>query len=228
MFYKISKFENHIRKNDVIMMSLRKTMEKFGPPQTRQIIYHSKGTDKSYPKMYFLLNLSHCVKSYGHFCQILVLFMMTAHQIWSCHVTQDANFEIFLFCPNSKLNIWKRQKISSGKALYFRSYQPKTSQGVENTPPPSAFRVNIIRHYTFFYTRYAFFVVLNYQKHKYLALLSLSKNLTSVFNRQLSLSKSRLSGSFSYKRPIRFFFSNLEPFRSYYSAELEHKKHTLL
>ena len=117
------------------MMSLRKTMEKFGPPQTRQIIYHSKGTDKSYPKMYFLLNLSHCVKSYGHFCQILVLFTMTAHQIWSCHVTQDANFEIFLFCPNSKLNIWKRQKISSGKALYFRSYQPETSQGVENTPP---------------------------------------------------------------------------------------------
>ena len=46
---------------------------------------------------------------------------------------------------NSKLNIWKCQKISSGKALYFRSYQPKTSRGVENTPPPSAFRVNIIR-----------------------------------------------------------------------------------
>ena len=53
---------------------------------------------------------------------------MTAHQIWSCHVTQDANFEFFLFCPNSKLNIWKRLKISSGKALYFRGYQPNNKK----------------------------------------------------------------------------------------------------
>ena len=35
MFYKICKFENHIRKNDVIMMSLPKTMEKFGPPRNQ-------------------------------------------------------------------------------------------------------------------------------------------------------------------------------------------------
>ena len=25
------------------------------------------------------------------------LFMMPAHQIWSCHVTQDADFEFFYF-----------------------------------------------------------------------------------------------------------------------------------
>ena len=37
--------------------------------KTKQIIYISKGFDKSYPKMYYLLNLSHCVKSYGHLCQ---------------------------------------------------------------------------------------------------------------------------------------------------------------
>ena len=42
--------------------------------ETKQIIYHSKGIDESYPKMYFLLNLSHYVKSYGHFCQILAFF----------------------------------------------------------------------------------------------------------------------------------------------------------
>ena len=42
--------------------------------ETRQIIYHSKGIDESYPKMYFLFNLSHYVKSYGHFCQILAFF----------------------------------------------------------------------------------------------------------------------------------------------------------
>ena len=39
--------------------------------ETKQIIYHSKGIDESYPKMYFLLNLSHYVKRYGHLCQIL-------------------------------------------------------------------------------------------------------------------------------------------------------------
>ena len=49
--------------------------------ETKQIIYHSKGIDESYPKMYFLLNLSHYVKSDGHFSQILAFFAMPAHQI---------------------------------------------------------------------------------------------------------------------------------------------------
>ena len=63
-------------------------------------------------------------------------FTMPAHHIWSYDVIQKANFENFLFCPNSTFNIRKSHKISSGKALYFRSYQPKTSRGggVENTP----------------------------------------------------------------------------------------------
>ena len=88
--------------------------------------------------MYFLLNLSHCVKTYGHFCQILAFFTMPAHQVWPCHVTQEANFENFLFCPNSTFNIGKSHKISSGKAFCVRSYQSKTSTegGVENTTPP--------------------------------------------------------------------------------------------
>ena len=38
-------------------------------------------------------------------------------------------FGKLLFCPNSTFNIRKSHKISSGKALYFRSYQPKTSPG---------------------------------------------------------------------------------------------------
>ena len=45
----------------------------------------------------FLLNLGYCVKSYGHFCEILALFVVPAHQIWSCLMTQDAHFENFLF-----------------------------------------------------------------------------------------------------------------------------------
>ena len=61
---------------------------------------------------------------------------MLAHQIWSCHVAQEANFEHFVFYPNSKFNIRKSHKISSVKAPYFRSYQPKTSREVGKHPPP--------------------------------------------------------------------------------------------
>ena len=49
----------------------------------------------------------------------------------SCQVIQEANVENILFCPNSIFqNIEKNHKISSEKALYFRSYQPPP------TPPP--------------------------------------------------------------------------------------------
>ena len=99
-FHKIYKFENHVTRNDVIMMSLPKTMEtmgKCGPPRNQQIICQSKGIGESCPKMYFILNLSHYVKSCGHFGQILAFFTMPTHQIWSYHVTKEANFENFLF-----------------------------------------------------------------------------------------------------------------------------------
>ena len=89
---------------------------------------------KTMEKMHFLLNWSNCVKRYGHFCQILALLMIPTHQIWSCQVTQDENFENLLFCPNSIFNIRKSHKISSGKAVYFRSYQQKSS--LETPPTP--------------------------------------------------------------------------------------------
>ena len=47
------------------MMSLTKNLQNSDLCKTKQNIYHLKGIDKSHPKMYFLLNLSHCVKSYG-------------------------------------------------------------------------------------------------------------------------------------------------------------------
>ena len=59
------------------MMSLPKTMENNGkqcenadPGGTKQTIYRSKVFYESYTKMSLLLNLSHCVKCYGHLCQI--------------------------------------------------------------------------------------------------------------------------------------------------------------
>ena len=58
---------------------------------------------------------------------------MSTHQILPCHLIQIANFENFLFCPNSTYNSGKSHKISAGKTPYFISYQPKTSPG--GTPP---------------------------------------------------------------------------------------------
>ena len=74
--------------------------------------------------------------------------MMPAHQIWSCHVTQEANLENVLFCPNSTFNIGKSHKMSSGKPLYFRSYQPKTSrEGWKHpSPVPLGLTFNLMGH----------------------------------------------------------------------------------
>ena len=70
--------------------------------------------------MHFLLYLSRCVKSYGHFCKFW-LFAMPAHQIWSCHVTQDANFELFLFCPNSIFKVGDNSLIIHKSAYHLFS-----------------------------------------------------------------------------------------------------------
>ena len=72
-FYKICKFEDHVIRNDVIMMSLPKTMENVDVRETRQVIYQSKGLDESYPKMQVLSNLSNFVKRYGHLSEILAI-----------------------------------------------------------------------------------------------------------------------------------------------------------
>ena len=74
-------------------------------------------------------------KVLGIFVKFWHIFTMPAHQIWSYHVTQEANFDFFLFCSNSTFNIRKSHKISSGKALYFRSYQPKTSRDGKHPSP---------------------------------------------------------------------------------------------
>ena len=81
--------------------------------ETKETIYHSKGIDESYPKMYFSLNLSYYVKRYGNLCQIVAFFTMPAPQIWLSHMTQEANFEKNLFFPNSAFNIRKSYKIST-------------------------------------------------------------------------------------------------------------------
>ena len=101
MFHKISKFKNHVTRNNVIMTSLPKTMENNGEmrisAKQKQIIYHSKGIAESYPKMYFLLNLSCYVKRYGYFCQILALFYDAPSPNMVMSRDPRSNFEIFVF-----------------------------------------------------------------------------------------------------------------------------------
>ena len=99
--------------------------------ETKQIIYHSKGIDESY-KTYFLLNLSHYVKRYGHFYDAHSPNMVMSPD-------PRSNFEKFLHFPNSAFNIRKSYKIYRRKTLLFRNYQPKRKY--PPPPPSSAFRV---------------------------------------------------------------------------------------
>ena len=70
------------------------------------------------------------------FCQILAFFTMPALQIWPCHPDPRSKFRKNFIFPNFSFNIGKSCKISSRKALYFRSYQPKTSCFTKFSLPP--------------------------------------------------------------------------------------------
>ena len=99
-------------------------------------MYQSKGIDESYPKMCFLLNLSHCVKSYGHFLSNFGSFYNARSPNMVMSRDPRCKFLIFfLFCPNFTFNIRKGHKISSQKAFYLRSYQQNTSRGWKHPPP---------------------------------------------------------------------------------------------
>ena len=85
--------------------------------------------------MYFLLNLSHYVKSYEHLCQILVFFTMPALQIWPCQVTQGANFEKKIFFPNSAFNIRKSYKFLVEKLSTSKVISQKSRGSGKHLPP---------------------------------------------------------------------------------------------
>ena len=68
-------------------------------------------------------------------------YTMPAHQIWSCHVTQDANFEHILFFSNSTLNIRKSKKFLVEKLSTSEVISQKP-HGSFHPPPPKGFRVN--------------------------------------------------------------------------------------
>ena len=67
-------------------------------------------------------------------CIYVKFYHVHSPNIVMTHDPSCINFETFQLWPNSTLNNRASHEISSGSVLYFRSYRPKTSQGVENTP----------------------------------------------------------------------------------------------
>ena len=126
-FHKICKFENHVTRNDVIMTSLPKTMEKCRPLRNQTNYISFKRYWQELSKNVLFIEFEPLCRKLWAFMSIFCIFTIPALQIWSCHVTQEANFEKNLFFSNSAFNIGKSYKISNGKALYFRSYQLCTS-----------------------------------------------------------------------------------------------------
>ena len=51
--------------------------------------------------MYFLIEFEPLCQKLWAFLPNFGFFTMSVHQIWSFHMTQDANFGKFLFCPDS-------------------------------------------------------------------------------------------------------------------------------
>ena len=82
---------------------------------------------------------------FGLLCKKLWSFFLSnfgSHQIWSCHETQNASFENFLFCLilhliSEKVTQFLVKKLSASEVT---SQKPL---GGWKTPLPSAFRVNL-------------------------------------------------------------------------------------
>ena len=104
-------------------------------------IHNFKGFDKIHPKMSFSINLSHCLKSYGHSCQILACFTMITHQVWSIHATQVANFDHISLWPKFVLNSTKSLKISSLCRSFF--LQNLSAKSLKKPKKASAFRAKV-------------------------------------------------------------------------------------
>ena len=131
-FHKICKFENHVTRNDVIMMSLPKTMEKQWENadlhKTKQNIYRSKGFDESYPKMLTFIE-------FEPLCQKLWAFMSSDHSP-NMVMSHDPGYKFrkFYFSPNSILNFRKTYQIW-GKLAEEQKVTHKKQNSEWKTPP---------------------------------------------------------------------------------------------
>ena len=79
--------------------------------------------------MYFLLNLSYYVKSYGHFCQILAFFYNACSPNIVMSRDPRSKFQKIFIFPNSAFNIRKSYKISSRKLSTSEVISQKPHRG---------------------------------------------------------------------------------------------------
>ena len=122
--------------------------------------------------MYFLLNLSHHVKSYGHFCQILAIFMMPTHQIWSCHVTQDADFENFLFVLVLYFILGKVTKFVVAKLSTSEAENLTGGGGCKH--PPSTLGLNAMKKSKTLITSLSYVVLSSFLAGRFLETIGIS------------------------------------------------------
>ena len=130
--------------NDVIMTSLPKTMTKIRTSATPDKLYIIRKDNKSYSKMCCLLNLSRCVKSYGHFCQILAFYdAHSLNMVMSrgprCSFQKFFYFVLILYLIFEKVTKFLVEKLSTSEVI---SQKPHW----KHPPPPpplfpSAFRL---------------------------------------------------------------------------------------
>ena len=141
-FHKICKFEHHVTRNDVIMMSLPKQWKQWENVDLR-------GTKKyiSFKKFWWELSKNVTFIEFEPLCQKLWAFMssftITAHQIWSCHMTLATNFDNFYFCL-TLYEILGKLPNSGEIGSRTKKLQGKKQNSVWKTPsPPSAYKVNL-------------------------------------------------------------------------------------
>ena len=118
------------------MTSLPKTVANSDLRETKENIYHSKGIDESCSKMCFLLNLSHCVKSYGHFCQILALFRCLLTKYGHVTLPKMQISKIFYSVLILHLTLGKVTKFTMEKLSTSEVISKKRHGGWKTPPPP--------------------------------------------------------------------------------------------
>ena len=141
MFYKICKFRSSTKTNDVKVTSLPKDQQNSYLRETKQIIYHSKGIDESYPKMYFYWIWANMGKFMGIFRQILAFLWCQltkyGHVTWPTWSKKKIS-KICYFVSILHLILGKVTKFQAGKLSSSKFISQKPHRG-DYPPPPSAF-----------------------------------------------------------------------------------------
>ena len=130
-FHKIYKFEHHVTRNDVIMMSLPKQWKQWENVDLR-------GTKKIYIVQKVLMRAIQKCNFYWIWAtvsKVMGIYVKFHHD--RSHVTWPSlQYSTILFLPNSIWNFRKVTKLGGNWLKNQKVTGQKTKLGVENTPPP--------------------------------------------------------------------------------------------